>query len=176
MTRGRLVACVKAGPGMAIVLALVACGPKAGPGRSPALPPGGTQTGLASWYGPNFHGKTTANGERYNMLALTAAHRSLPFGTYVRVSNLANGRTLVVRINDRGPFVRGRILDLSYAAAKILDITRAGVVKVRLRIMDPEEGARVHRRQQRLVSDRGIRSWSDSEYRRLMNQVSKRSP
>jgi rare lipoprotein A len=83
---------------------------------------GNIQKGLASWYGPDFHGKLTSNREIYNMHALTAAHKTLPFGTYVRVTNLNNGKSVVVRINDRGPFIKGRIIDLSYAAARKLGL------------------------------------------------------
>ena len=77
-----------------------------------------TQTGIASWYGKDFHGKRTSNGEVYDMHAMTAAHKTLPLGVYVRVHNNKNGRETVVRENDRGPFVKGRIIDVSYAAAK----------------------------------------------------------
>src|SRR5262245_25839017 len=101
-------------------------------------------TGDASWYGPSFHGKTTANGERYNMLGLTAAHRTLPFGTFVRVTNTVNNRSLIVRINDRGPFIAGRIIDLSYTAAKALDIPTAGVMKVQLEVLDARSAAPIH--------------------------------
>lgn len=90
------------------------------------------QTGLASWYGQDFHGKKTANGEIYDMYAITAAHKTLPFNTQVRVKNLENGRTLAVRINDRGPFVRGRIIDLSYTAAKELGIVGPGTAPVEI--------------------------------------------
>jgi rare lipoprotein A len=103
--------------------------------RPPELPAdrtGRVETGLASWYGGKFHGRTTASGEVYDMYALTAAHKTLPFGTVVEVTNLENGRSLRVRINDRGPFVDGRIIDLSYAAAKRLDMVRDGVVRVKL--------------------------------------------
>ena len=93
------------------------------------------QTGEASWYGPTFHGKTTANGERYNMLSMTAAHKQLPFNTMVKVTNLANGVSAVVRINDRGPFLKGRILDLSYAAARALRANTSGVIKIRLEVV-----------------------------------------
>lgn len=89
------------------------------------------ETGIASWYGRPFHGRRTASGERYDMHALTAAHRTLPFDTLARVRNPANGREVVVRINDRGPFKRGRIIDLSLAAARVLGI--AGVAPVELR-------------------------------------------
>lgn len=90
--------------------------------------------GLASFYGKRFQGRKTASGERYDMHGLTAAHKSLAFGTRVHVTHLNNGRSVTVRINDRGPFVKGRIIDLSYAAAKRLGMLAQGVVKVRIRI------------------------------------------
>jgi rare lipoprotein A len=90
-------------------------------------------TGMASWYGPDFHGKRTANGEIYNMQRLTGAHPTLPLPSYVEVTNLANGRTIVVRINDRGPYKRGRIIDLSKRAAELLGYTRSGTAKVSVR-------------------------------------------
>ncbi|MBU1168283.1 MAG: septal ring lytic transglycosylase RlpA family protein [Proteobacteria bacterium] len=90
------------------------------------------QRGLASWYGPQFHGKRTANGEIYDMHALTAAHKTLPLGTRVRVLNLSNGKDVVVRINDRGPFVKGRIIDLSLTAAKTIGITGKGTGRVEI--------------------------------------------
>jgi len=93
------------------------------------------QTGVASWYGPNFHGKTTSNKEIYDMHDLTAAHKSLPFGTYVAVTNLNNGKSVIVRINDRGPFVKGRIIDLSYAAARVVDMIDSGTAPVKLEIL-----------------------------------------
>ncbi|MBE9229996.1 septal ring lytic transglycosylase RlpA family protein [Phormidium sp. LEGE 05292] len=92
-------------------------------------------SGLASWYGPGFHGNRSASGERYNQNALTAAHRSLPFGTMVRVTNLRNGLSVVVRINDRGPFARGRIIDLSAASARIIGLTSSGVAQVKLEVL-----------------------------------------
>ncbi|MBD9513447.1 septal ring lytic transglycosylase RlpA family protein [Pseudomonas sp. BGr12] len=88
--------------------------------------------GTASYYGKAHHGKRTASGERFNQNALTAAHRTLPFGTRVRVTNLDNGRSVVVRINDRGPFGRGRIIDVSKAAAEQLNMLRSGTAPVRL--------------------------------------------
>ena len=88
------------------------------------------QRGIASWYGKDFHGKKTSNGETYDMYAMTAAHKTLPLGTYVRVHNLENNRTLEVRINDRGPFVRGRIIDLSYTGAKEIGIVGPGTARV----------------------------------------------
>ena len=96
---------------------------------------GNVQKGLASWYGPDFHGKLTSNQEIYNMHALTAAHKTLPFGAYVRVTNLNNGKSVVVRINDRGPFVKGRIIDLSYAAAKKLGMDITGVAPVKVKVL-----------------------------------------
>jgi rare lipoprotein A len=93
------------------------------------------EVGYAAWYGPGFHGKRTASGEIYNMYDLTAAHKTLPFGTIVKVYNLENGRSVVVRINDRGPFVKGRIIDLSYGAAKKLGMIEKGVVRVRIEVI-----------------------------------------
>jgi rare lipoprotein A len=90
------------------------------------------QTGKASWYGGRFHGRRTASGERFNQHAMTAAHKTLRFGTRVRVTNLNNGKTCIVRINDRGPFVRGRVIDLSAAAAKQIGAYSAGVIPVKL--------------------------------------------
>jgi rare lipoprotein A len=93
---------------------------------------GFTQRGTASWYGKKFHGRKTANGEIYNMYAMTAAHKTLPFGTYITVRHLKNNRKIDVRINDRGPFARGRILDLSYTAAKKLGIVGPGTARVEI--------------------------------------------
>lgn len=93
------------------------------------------QIGTASWYGQDFEGKPTASGEPYNMYDLTAAHPTLPLGTYVKVTNLRNRRAVVVRINDRGPIVDGRIIDVSYSAAKVLRFHAAGVQRVRLDIV-----------------------------------------
>ncbi|MBV9079314.1 MAG: septal ring lytic transglycosylase RlpA family protein [Methylobacteriaceae bacterium] len=90
----------------------------------------GGQTGLATWYGPGFHGRKTASGERFNTNAMTAAHRSLPFGTRVQVVSEATGRSVVVRINDRGPFRRGAVIDLSHAASRALGMD--GTARVRL--------------------------------------------
>lgn len=93
---------------------------------------GFSERGIASWYGRDFHGRKTANGEIYNMYAMTAAHKTLPLGTWVRVYNLKNGRQAVVRINDRGPFVRNRIIDLSYKAAKKLGVVGPGTAPVKI--------------------------------------------
>jgi len=94
------------------------------------------KTGIASWYGKDFHGKRTANGERYDMHALSAAHKTLPLPTLVRVTNLDNGRAVIVRVNDRGPFVKERLIDLSYAAAKELGYADKGTARVRVQTLD----------------------------------------
>ena len=91
--------------------------------------------GHASWYGPGFHGRLTANGERYNQYGITAAHKTLPFGTRVRVTNPNNGRSVIVRINDRGPFIRGREIDLSRGAAQQIGLIASGVANVKLEIL-----------------------------------------
>lgn len=93
-------------------------------------------SGAASWYGGQFHGRTTANGERYDMNGLTAAHRSLPFGTKVRVTNQKNGKSVVVRINDRGPYVGKRVIDLSRGAAQKVSMLGSGVAPVRLEVIN----------------------------------------
>jgi rare lipoprotein A len=95
------------------------------------------QVGTASWYGKQFHGKTTASGEDFDMFEFTAAHRKLPLGTFVKVTNLKNGRWIIVRVNDRGPYVGDRIMDLSYSAARMLNF-RDGVERVRLDLIQPE--------------------------------------
>ena len=91
-----------------------------------------SQTGIASYYGPGFHGRKTASGERFNQHAMTAAHRSAPFGSLLKVTNTVNGRSVVVRVNDRGPFVRGRVVDVSTVAARQLGMTGRGLTKVRI--------------------------------------------
>jgi len=98
------------------------------------------ERGIASWYGGKFHGRATASGERYDMHGMTAAHKTLPFGTVVEVHDLDNGRRVQVRITDRGPFVRGRILDLSYAAAKKLDMIGPGTARVELLLVSSPRG------------------------------------
>ena len=92
-------------------------------------------TGYASWYGHPYHGRRTSNGETYDMNTMTAAHRTLPFDTVVKVSNLSNGKAVTVRINDRGPFVKDRIIDLSYLAAKQIDLVGPGTARVSLEIL-----------------------------------------
>ena len=105
----------------------------------PTLPanarPVATETGLASWYGPPYHNRRGSNGEIYNMHAMTAAHRTYPLGSIVRVTNVKTGVTALVRITDRGPFISGRVVDLSLAAAKKLDVWRPGVAQVKVELM-----------------------------------------
>ena len=97
------------------------------------------QEGVASWYGKRFHGRKTASGERYDMYAMTAAHRTLPIPSYVRVTSLVTGKSVVVRINDRGPFSKNRLIDLSYTAAHKLDYLMAGSTRVRVERLDPAQ-------------------------------------
>ena len=104
------------------------------PGRAP--PRGVQQRGKASFYAKRFHGRKTASGERFDMYAMTCAHRTLPFGTRVRVARVDDGRSIVVRVNDRGPYSRGRIIDLSYAGAQALGMVREGVIPVILTVLD----------------------------------------
>ena len=120
---------------MAVLVVAAGCArPRPFPAGTRA-PIGYEETGPASWYGNPYHGRRAASGEVYDMNQMTAAHRTLPFDTWLVVENLDNGRTAEVRINDRGPFVGNRILDLSYAAARVLGSTGAGVIKVRLRVI-----------------------------------------
>ncbi len=135
---------MKTFPAMAACVLLplmAACAHRAG-GDGPRLDPAAAapdgevfQTGVASWYGDDFHGKTTADGEVYDMHKLTAAHPQLPFHTLVEVENLENGRRVLVRINDRGPFLKGRIIDLSLKAAQRLEIEEKGTATVNLRVL-----------------------------------------
>jgi len=103
------------------------------------LADGFTEIGIASWYGPGFHGKKTSNGEIYNMHGMTAAHKTLPMNVFVRVTNLDNNRQTVVRVNDRGPFVAGRVIDLSQAAARELEVLGCGTAKVKLEALGYRE-------------------------------------
>jgi len=141
--------------GLAIAFLIVGLGAAQGPNNSEAKPAptssihvipavrkqvGKTkpyQVGTASWYGKNFEGKETASGEPYNMYDMTAAHLTLPMGSYVKVTNLRNGKAVVVRVNDRGPIVPGRIIDLSYGAAQALQMRAHGLQRVRLDLIDP---------------------------------------
>lgn len=119
-----------------LAIALVGCA-TAKPSRpvTPGAEPGIRMAGLASWYGQKHQGRKTASGEPYDVKQLTAAHRTLPFGTRLRVTNLENGRSVVVRVNDRGPHVEGRILDLSLRAATTLDMVEAGVARVEVVVL-----------------------------------------
>jgi rare lipoprotein A len=147
-----------------LVMMITACGGRkvqtkvpAGPvavkaGAVKAVRAGDRETGLASWYGEPYHGRRAANGEIYDMNQLTAAHRTMPFETAVRVTNLRNGREVDVRITDRGPFVEGRIIDLSLAAAQAIDMVTEGVGKVELRVLEAPE------RNQEPARERG--AWS----------------
>ncbi len=122
------------------MVATLGAAPAGNGSRSPASPPSQVQTtpakpyqvGKASWYGKQFHGKETASGEPYDMFQFTAAHRTLPLGTWVKVTNMRNGRWIMVRVNDRGPVPTSRIIDLSYGAAQMLGFRAQGLEKVRL--------------------------------------------
>jgi rare lipoprotein A len=111
--------------------------PVATPAATPAtsVRPGHTETGIASWYGNPYHGRRTASGEIYDMEQLTAAHPTLPFQTFIEVTNLDNGKRVTVRITDRGPFAKGRILDLSHAAARAIEMLGPGTARVRLKVV-----------------------------------------
>jgi rare lipoprotein A len=120
-----------------VVLLFASCA-RTKPVRTPVAPaPGSVELGIASWYGHPYHGRRAANGEVYDMEKLTAAHRTLPFGTWVEVLNLRNQKRVRVRINDRGPFVEGRIVDLSRAAARQIAMIGPGTAKVRLKVITP---------------------------------------
>ena len=135
----------------------------------PKHDPNYEKTGLASWYGPNFHGRSTANGEIYDQYALTAAHPTMPLPSYARVTNMENGKSVMVRVNDRGPFTGGRLIDLSGAAAKLLGYRRKGLARVHVTYEGPaplhgknlaslaktfeERGARIRARAQSAVRD-----------------------
>jgi len=122
---------------VSVLLLLSSCARKKAP-RMPVAPvPGSVETGIASWYGHPYHGRRAANGEIYDMEKLTAAHRTLPFGVWVEVTNLSNNKNVQVRITDRGPFVEGRIIDLSRAAARQIAIIGPGTAKVRLEVVEP---------------------------------------
>jgi len=118
---------------------IAGCGHHTARVKTPLAPAriGSTETGVASWYGVPYDGRRAASGEVYDMRQLTAAHRQLPFQTWVEVTNLSNGKQVDVRINDRGPFVKGRILDLSQAAARDIDMLRAGTARVRVKVIPP---------------------------------------
>jgi len=114
----------------------------------PREQPGYSKVGMASWYGPNFHGRLTANGEIYDQYALSGAHPTFPLPSYARVTNLANGNSVVVRVNDRGPYAHGRVIDMSAKAAELLDYKRKGIAKVRVKYIGK---ARLDGRDQRFL-------------------------
>lgn len=124
---------------MAAIAIWSGCAKKARPRHAIPVPIGYTETGIASWYGNPYHGRHAANGEIYDMEKLTAAHRTYPFGTWVRVEHLENRKSVVVRITDRGPFVKGRCIDLSRAAARAIDMIGPGTSRVRLVVISPPE-------------------------------------
>ena len=131
---------------VAVLTVVTGCGRRTA-ARVPAPPSapariGATETGVASWYGAPYDGRLAASGEIYDMEQLTAAHRSLPFGTWVKVADLDNGRSVNVRITDRGPFVDGRVIDLSHAAARRIDMLGTGTARVRLEVIAPPKDAR----------------------------------
>ena len=134
---------------VAAAVALAGCGHKhrarVTPPRTPVstvvVRPGATEEGIASWYGHPYHGRAAANGEIYDMEKMTGAHRTLPFNTWVRVYDLDNNKTTEVRIIDRGPFIRGRIIDLSHAAARELEIIGPGVARVRIEVIEAPPSA-----------------------------------
>lgn len=124
---------------IALLFSLTACSLPPAKVKVPPPPPIGTgavQTGIASWYGPGFHGKPTASGVIYDQNGMTAAHQTLPLGTRVTVTNLDNGKSIEVTINDRGPFAKGRVIDLSYAAARALEMIKPGTSPVRIEVID----------------------------------------
>jgi len=123
---------------MSLLIATGGAAPATKGPRSMETPAKPYQVGKASWYGKSFDGKTTASGEPYDMFQFTAAHRQLPLGTWVRVTNLRNHRWVIVRINDRGPVPSTRIIDLSYGAATILEFRQQGLERVRLDVVNPE--------------------------------------
>ena len=124
---------------IAAAAAISACAKRAKVAVTPAR--GATEEGIASWYGNPYHGRATASGEIYDMRALTAAHRTIAFGVWLEVRNLDNGRTVDVRVNDRGPFVKNRVIDLSRAAAERIDMIGPGTARVRLKVIDPPPGS-----------------------------------
>ncbi|OEU63580.1 MAG: hypothetical protein BA870_07940 [Desulfuromonadales bacterium C00003094] len=143
---------------------------------------GFVQQGLASWYGRKFHGRKTSNGEIYNMYAMTAAHKTLPLGTSVRVHNLVNGRQIVVRVNDRGPFIEGRIIDLSYSAADKLGVVGPGTAPVKVVALGFQEQDAGGRTVYRLTASDQVYSYavqvasfsSDSNAQRLAAELRSR--
>lgn len=120
---------------LTLAAATLGCGAGRSAPEGP-VPAGWSQEGVASWYGPGFHGRPTASGETYDMWAMTAAHPSLPLGTEIRVTVLATGRNTLLRVNDRGPFTKGRVVDVSRAAARRLGFLARGTARVRLEVLE----------------------------------------
>jgi rare lipoprotein A len=145
--------------------------------RSPETappPPARVQEGVASWYGPGFHGNRTSSGETYDMFQMTAAHRTLPLGTKLLVTNLENQRTVEVVVNDRGPFVGDRIIDLSYSAARVLGIVEPGTARVRLEIIEDPPGGPVADFSSKPVYSLQLGAFSELERARgLQNEIEK---
>lgn len=132
----QLMRCMRAiGPGPFLAALLIGGAVSGCASTQPFAAPADSAVGVASYYAKAHDGRRTASGERFDMQAMTAAHRTLPFGTRVRVVNLANGRQVVVRINDRGPFRKGRIIDVSYAAAQVLGLIGPGTARVRVDVL-----------------------------------------
>lgn len=123
-----------------MIAGLLAAGCSSSP-KVRTVSPGYTEKGLASWYGGKFHGRATASGEIYDMYEMTAAHKTLPLGTVVEVRNLDNGRKIKVKVNDRGPFVKGRIIDLSFAAAKKIEMVGPGTAHVKVVVLTTPKGS-----------------------------------
>ena len=137
---------------LAAGILLSGCGGKKRVSLPIAALPGSAETGIASWYGVPYHGRQAANGEIYDMEKMTAAHRTLPFGTWLQVRNLSNDKTVNVRITDRGPFVDGRILDLSRAAAEAIAMIGPGTAMVRITVIDPPAPVIAGRRRRRAAT------------------------
>lgn len=134
---------------------------------------GESTQGIASWYGPKFHGRTTSNGERYNMHAHTAAHKTWPMHTRVKVTNLNNGKSTIVRINDRGPFVSGRIIDCSYAAGRKLGLHKSGVANVKLEVVGPKHLAKMDTQQTQTLERATTLAQSSSNMQPILSDIKK---
>ena len=161
---------------LTLLISLIACSlPPTRVTVSPPAPSEGraTQTGIASWYGPGFHGRATASGAIYDQHEVTAAHQTLPLGARVMVTNLDNGRSTEVTINDRGPFAKGRILDLSYAAAQTLGMIGPGTIPVRIEVLDSGP-YRIEKIRDRLDYTVQVGSFADIEHAmKLRDQLGK---
>lgn len=134
---------------------------------------GYAERGVASWYGPTFHGESTSNGEKYDMYAMSAAHKTLPLPSYVRVTNLRNGKSVVVRVNDRGPFVGNRVIDLSNTAAAKLDMIKSGTTLVEVRSVTPEDPDELARSEQRPATELYVQAGAFAEERNAQRLVEK---